>query len=389
MASEGNVPEVRFDGFVEPWEVRYLGDESEIHAGGDVNNTILKNSGKYPVIANALTNNGILGYYQNEYRIEAPAVTVTGRGDVGHAQARKTNFTPVVRLLALKSKHNVDFLANAINMHGVMIESTGVPQLTTPQLAKYRLYFPELPEQIAIGNFFSNLDNTIALKKQQYEQTINIKKSMLEKMFPKKGADIPEIRFNEFTEPWTVSKLGDLAYFRRGSFPQPYGRAEWYDGEDSMPFVQVVDVAFNLALVDNTKQQISALAQPKSVFVPKGSVVVTLQGSIGRVALTQYDSYVDRTLLIFEGYKADICKQFWAYIVQELFDREKRVAPGGTIKTITKDALTGFEVKIPSLPEQTAIGNFFHNLDTLIASRQQELKKLQNIKKACLSKMFV
>ncbi|MDN5424060.1 MAG: restriction endonuclease subunit S, partial [Chryseobacterium sp.] len=86
-------------------------------------------------------------------------------------------------------------------------------------------------------------------------------------------------------------KLGDIAEYRRGSFPQPYGNAEWYDGEGAMPFVQVADVAFDMKLVKNTKQKISLKAQTKSIFVPKNTVVVTLQGSIGRVAITQYDAY--------------------------------------------------------------------------------------------------
>ena len=99
--------------------------------------------------------------------------------------------------------------------------------------------------------------------------------------------------------------LGEISTFRRGSFPQPYGNSEWYDGEGAMPFVQVVDVGTDLQLVQDTKKKISKLAQPKSVFVPKGTVIVTLQGSIGRVAITQYDSYVDRTLAIFERFEIE------------------------------------------------------------------------------------
>lgn len=114
-----------------------------------------------------------------------------------------------------------------------------------------------------------------------------------------------------------------------------------------MPFVQVVDVTNKLTLVDDTKQKISKLAQSKSVFVPKGKVVITLQGSIGRVAITQYDSYVDRTLLIFENYVKPTNEYFWAYTLQQKFEIEKRRAPGGTIKTITKEALSIFEVHLP------------------------------------------
>ena len=105
--------------------------------------------------------------------------------------------------------------------------------------------------------------------------------------------------------------LGEVAKFRRGSFPQPYGKSEWYDGAGAMPFIQVVDVGEDMRLVQNTKNKISKLAQPKSVFVQEGTVIVTLQGSIGRVAITQYDCYVDRTLAIFESYQFEINKKVY------------------------------------------------------------------------------
>lgn len=177
------IPEIRFDEYTDTWELRKLGDESEILAGGDINKTKLKKFGKYPVFANALTNKGIVGYYDDYYRVEAPAVTVTGRGDVGHAKARKTNFTPVVRLLSVCSKHDVDFLENVINNHHVFVESTGVPQLTSPQLGNYKIFFPNIEEQQKIGNFFKQLDNTIALHQSKLNSYKDFKKAMLQRMF--------------------------------------------------------------------------------------------------------------------------------------------------------------------------------------------------------------
>ncbi|ANY11862.1 restriction endonuclease subunit S [Leuconostoc lactis] len=180
------------------------------------------------------------------------------------------------------------------------------------------------------------------------------------------------MQFLEYSNVWEQRKLGEYANFRRGSFPQPYGNKEWYGGEGSMPFVQVVDVTSNLSLVSETKQKISKLAQPKSIFVSKGKVIVTLQGSIGRVAITQYDSYVDRTLLIFEGYQENTDQYFWAYTIQQKFEIEKQKAPGGTIKTITKEALSEFEVSIPQHEEQQKIGVFFQQLDNLITLHQRK-----------------
>lgn len=177
------VPEVRFPGFTGDWEQRKLGGEAAILAGGDIDKMKLKGSGTYPVLANALTNDGIVGYYDEDYRIEAPAVTVTGRGDVGHAKARKTNFTPVVRLLAVKSEHDVDFLENAINEHKVLVESTGVPQLTSPQLGSYKIFFPRYEEEKRIGSFFKQLDDTITLHQRELELLQLTKKAFLQKLF--------------------------------------------------------------------------------------------------------------------------------------------------------------------------------------------------------------
>ena len=163
------VPRFRFAGFTGDWEQRKLGEvATEMVAGGDIDKDLILDEGRYPVIANALTNDGIVGYYNEDYRIKAPAVTITGRGDVGHAKARIVHFTPVVRLLSLKSNHDVFFLENAINTLKIVIESTGVPQLTVPQLAKYEISFPKsLDEEEKIGAYFKQLDNLITLHQRK------------------------------------------------------------------------------------------------------------------------------------------------------------------------------------------------------------------------------
>ena len=147
------------------WEQRKLGEEAtEIIAGGDVERDKVTNDGKYPIYANALTNDGLIGYYNHFYRVKAPAVTVTGRGEIGHATARNIDFTPIVRLLSVRSNHFNKFLESAINNHKVFSESTGVPQLTVPQLSNYLLEFPsDISEEIKIGNLFFNIDNLITL----------------------------------------------------------------------------------------------------------------------------------------------------------------------------------------------------------------------------------
>lgn len=178
------VPKRRFPGFEGEWEEKKLGEMSNITAGGDVDKDKLLTKGNYPVLANAHTNEGIIGYYEENYQIEAPAVTVTGRGDIGFAKARKENFTPVVRLLSIKSKHNVDFLAEAINQNKVIFESTGVPQLTIPKLSNYKIYFPsEVDEENSIGNFLVSLDSLITLQQHKLDKLNDLKKAYLNELF--------------------------------------------------------------------------------------------------------------------------------------------------------------------------------------------------------------
>ena len=220
---------------------------------------------------------------------------------------------------------------------------------------------PSLEEQRKIGKLFDTLDNLITLHQRQpfLHSTPEISLTV-------------QLIHPFYTSSWEQRKLGNVANYRRGSFPQPYGKSEWYDGDGAMPFVQVADVSDEMNLVENTKQKISMLAQPMSVFAGKNTVLVTLQGSIGRVAITQYGAFVDRTVLIFEKYKEKIDTTFWAYIVKQKFIDEARKAPGGTIKTITKEALSDFDLSIPNYKEQQQIGTFFKQLDNLITLHQRK-----------------
>lgn len=200
--------------------------------------------------------------------------------------------------------------------------------------------------------------------------------------------NIPRLRFHGFFGDWRNKRLDEISEFRRGSFPQPYGLPEWYDDVNGSPFVQVYDVDDNFKLKPDTKQKISVIAQPKSVFVPKGSVIITIQGSIGRVAITQYDSFVDRTLLIFTTLTDQLNKWFFSYQLDLLFENEKRIAPGGTIKTITKEVLSAFSIGLPSLPEQQKIADFLTAVDKRIELLEKKKTLLETYKKGVMKKIF-
>ena len=205
-----DIPKIRFYSYQGAWTENRIADIVKISAGGDVDKERLKEIGKYPVIANALTNKGIVGFY-DDYKVKAPAVTVTGRGDVGYAVARHENFTPVVRLLTLQSENiDVDYLENQINSMRILNESTGVPQLTAPQLGNYKVYHPEIEEQSAIGTLFRTLDDLLASYKDNLANYQSLKATMLSKMFPKAGQTVPEIRLDGFEGEWEVVQLSDI-----------------------------------------------------------------------------------------------------------------------------------------------------------------------------------
>jgi type I restriction enzyme, S subunit len=202
----------------------------------------------------------------------------------------------------------------------------------------------------------------------------------------------PQIRFAGFTDALEQLKLKNVANSIRGSFPQPYTNSDFYDEDNGKPFVQVADIGFDLKLNPDTKAHISKIAEPKSRYVEAGKVVVALQGSIetsiGRTAITQYDAYFDRTILIFEDYKVPMDKLYFAQVIKKLFEREKERAWGATISTITKEHLNDFVIGVPKIEEQRLLGNLFTNIDETITLLQRELELLEDTKKSLLQKMF-
>jgi len=255
---------------------------------------------------------------------------------------------------------------------------------------KLQVALPSPAEQQKIAECLSSLDDLITLEAQKLDSLKAHKKGLMQQLFPREGETQPRLRFPEFENAgeWEDGTLDDIATFRRGSFPQPYGLPEWYDEKNGMPFIQVFDVGDDFRLKGKTKNRISKLAAEKSVFIPEGTLIVTLQGSIGRVAITHYDAYIDRTLLIFESFRKPIEKIFFARVIQNLFDIEKEQAPGGIIKTITKEALSEFKVKFPTIDEQHRIASCLTSLDDLITAQTQKLEALKTHKKGLMQQLF-
>ena len=169
------------------WEEKKLHQIFQIKAGGDIEKSsvseVRTSEFSYPIFANSDKNKGFYGW-ANKFKYKE-AVTVTGRGNLGIAVARNEPFYPIVRLLVLLPlvKQNLKFFEEQINLLDIVSESTGVPQLTAPQLSKYKVNVPSLEEQTKIANFLSSIDQKIEVVAQQIEQAKQWKKGLLQQMF--------------------------------------------------------------------------------------------------------------------------------------------------------------------------------------------------------------
>ena len=193
-------------------------------------------------------------------------------------------------------------------------------------------------------------------------------------------AGYKQTEYGTIPEDWGLRELRNIAKYRRGSFPQPYGLSKWYDDISGNPFIQVVDVTDEMKLKPETKKRLSAEAEKMSVFARKGSVIISLNGSVGRVALTHYDGFIDRTLLLFESFLLPIDKYYFIYAVSAVFREEEKKAPGAILKTITKEHLSNFLLPLPKIAEQEAIGKALSDADALIEALEQLIAKKRQVK---------
>ncbi len=391
MKENKTKPDIRFKGFTEAWEQRKLRDEAiEILAGGDIDKEKTVENGKYPIYANALTNDGIVGYYDDYYRVTAPAVTVTGRGEVGYAKARMTHFTPVVRLLAVCSNHDCYFLENAINNHKVVVESTGVPQLTVPQLSSYNIFFPANDkEEVRIGKYFHTLDNLITLHQRECDQLKELKKSMLKKMFPRDESSIPEVRFAGFTDAWEQRKLGTLcSLITKGTTPKDKS------GNGEVNFIKVENIDIDNGEITSTSK--ISIAEHEGYLkrskLKENDILFSIAGTLGRVSVVKSSILPANTnqalaiLRINEGYIPYLTTVLKGQAVEDFIRRNPTI---GAQPNLSLEQVNNLDISYPNYDEQVRIGQYFSNLDHLITLHQRELEILKNLKKTCLKRMFI
>ena len=385
------VPRIRFKRFDSVWVENRIADIVKISAGGDVDKERMKESGKYPVIANALTKKGIVGFY-DDYKVKAPAVTVTGRGDVGYAVARHENFTPVVRLLTLQSDNiDVDYLENQINSMKILNESTGVPQLTAPQLGNYKVYHPEIDEQSAIGSLFRTLDDLLASYKDNLANYQSLKATMLSKMFPKAGQTVPEIRLDGFKGKWEELQLSDICQKvteknKDNKFNETFTNSAEFGIINQRDFFEK-DISNEKSLnryyvVRNN----DFVYNPRiSNYAPVGPIK---RNKLGRTGVMSPLYFVFR--IINSNIDLNFLETFFDTNTWHKFMKLNGDSGARADRFAIKDSVfLTMPIAFPSLPEQQAIGAYFSNFDNLINSHQEKISQLETLKKKLLQDMFI
>ena len=383
-------PSIRFKGFTEAWEQRKLGEVAIFNPKADLpeqfeyvdlesvvgtemlsHRTERKESA--PSRAQRLAQYGDLFYqtvrpYQkNNYLFENPDKYYVF--STGYAQMR-----PLV-----DGRFLLSLIQNESFVKTVLDNCTGTsyPAINSNDLANIEVYSStESEEQRIIGSFFKGLDNLITLHQRKYDKLVNVKKSMLEKMFPRDGKNVPEIRFSGFTEAWEQRKLGDTVQITMGQSP---------DGSTYS------DVPSDYILVQGNADLYNGWVFPRvwtSQMTKKadvGDLIMSVRAPAGAMGKTAYNAVIGRGVAAIKGNE---------FIYQLLVKMDsdgywKALSCGSTFESLNSDNIKNADVLIPDVAEQEKIGEYFANLDHLITLHQREVEKLQNIKKSCLEKMFV
>lgn len=384
MQEKTKKPALRFKGFDEDWEQRKLDELATFINGRAYSQDELLDNGKYKVlrVGNFYTNDSWYysdmelddKYYANEgdllYTWSATFGPHIWHGEkvIYHYHIWKINLSD-----NLKKNFALQLLEQ--DKAAILSDKNGstMVHITKMGMEKKKVIIPlNIEEQEKIGKFFSDLDRNITLHQRKYTKLVNIKKSMLEKMFPKNGEDVPEIRFAGFTDPWEQRKVSDVA-----------------NRFDNLR----IPVAANLRIPGTTPYYgANGIQDYVEGFTHEGEFVLVAED--GANDLKNYPVkyvngriWVNNHAHVLQGKFEILENKFFAYSISQI-NIEALLVGGGRAK-LNAEVMMSLELYIPNFNEQKFIGRYFAQLDQLITLHQRKLEKLQHIKKACLEKMFV
>ena len=372
------------------WQVTRIGNLFESTAGGDFDPT--KSSGvqsdrhPYPIYANGLSQEGLYGFC-NYAESRPGSITVTARGTLGKAFYRDAPFVAIGRLLVLEPKVRMDarYFANHIN-HGVhfAVESTGVPQLTAPQVARYLVPVPPEPEQRAIAEALSDVDELLGSLEKLTVKKRAIKQAAMQQLLTGKT------RLPGFSGAWEFGKLVDFGAFRSGNgFPLVFQGGQSGD----YPFFKVSDLSNkgNELLLEGANHWISEDIRRTlgaTVFAA-GSIVFAKIGAaifLERKRILSRESCLDNNMMGFSLTVPSACEQFFYYLFL-------RIALGKFVSTTALPSLTGRQigaiaVPLPPPDEQRAIAGVLSDMDAEIAALERRQGKTRAIKQGMMQQLL-
>ena len=396
-----NKPAIRFKGFTDAWEQRKVGEVSESYSGGTPSVGVKEYyGGQIPFIRSAEINSEITELFLTEEGLKNSSAQLVAVGDILYAlygatsgEVGRARLKGAINqaILAIKphTDYDSEYLAQWLRKSKHSIIETylqgGQGNLSGTIVKELSVDFPSLKEQKAIGGFFRQLDNLITLHQRKFDKLQVLKKAMLEKMFPKNGSSVPEIRFKGFTDAWEQRKFSDIT-FPAGEKNKENLPLESYSITNESGFVPQDEKFENGGTMREADKRMYYIVSPNSFAYNPARINV---GSIGYQD-TGKSVIVSSLYEVFKTSDDVDDRLLWHWFKSPDFQKLiMQLQEGGVRLYFYYDKLCMGQVPLPSLEEQRKIGKLFDTLDHLITLHQRELEKLQNIKKSMLEKMFV
>lgn len=374
-------PVLRFKGFTDDWEQRKLGELTiEFKSGKGIKANEIEARGTYPVYGG----NGLRGYaeqynHDGEYALIGRQGALCGNMTFSMGKAYFTEHAVAVKANEINDTKFLYYILGNMNL-GQYSGQSAQPGLAVNKLIALKAFVPGKQEQLKISSYLGAFDNLITLHQRKYAMLKKIKKSFLEKMFPKNGKRVPELRFSGFTDDWEQRKLG--AIFE-----------EYSDkGHPNLSALTIIQGGGTIRRDDsdrNLQYDKKSLANYKKVET--GDFIVHLRSFEGGLEKATTSGIISPAYHTFHGEGTD-SRFYYCYFRSERFinhDLKPHVYGIRDGRSIDIEGMKTINIPWTKVEEQKAIGNYIDCLDNLITLHQRKLEKLQNLKKALLKKMFI
>ena len=331
-----------------------------------------------------------MGFY-SDYLYENAITWTTDGANAGTVRYRPEKFycTNVCGVLLSEYGYANKAVSEVLNLVAwKYVSHVGNPKLMNNVMSDIEIVIPKfIKEQESISKYFSNLDRLITLHQRKCEQTKELKKFMLQKMFPKKGEKNPEIRFSGFTDDWEQRKLGEVADIVGGGTPST-SKDEYWDGDiDWYTPAEIIDQIF----VSSSERKITQEGYDNSSakMLPIGTVLFTSRAGIGKMAILRKKGCTNQGFQSIVPHANELDSYFIFSRSEELKRYGEMVGAGSTFVEVSGKQMSNMNLLLPKdIREQQKIGEYFSNLDRLITLHQRKCEQLKELKKFMLQNMF-